>query len=101
MIIGTGVDIVNIPRMKQAIHRWKGTFKNRVFTPVERNYCKKKQHRPEHYAARFAVKEAVLKALGSGLVKKMTWCDVEVMNDQNGKPDVVLWGEVKRIAKKK
>ena len=99
MILGTGIDIVSIPRMVKSLSRWGDVFTKRVFTDVEREYCQKKNRCAGHFAARFAVKEALLKALGSGLVKRMKWSDVEVMNEASGKPIVNLSGEVKRVAK--
>jgi len=98
MIIGTGIDLIKIERMGRMLARWGETFKQRIFTPGEVSYCDKKNNHAQHYAARFAVKEAVLKALGSGLVARMKWSDVEVSNEQSGKPNVILNGEVKRIA---
>ena len=99
MILGTGIDIVSIPHMLKSLSRWGDVFTKRVFTDVEREYCQKKNRCAGHFAARFAVKEAFLKALGSGLVKRMKWSDVEVMNEASGKPIVNLSGEVKRVAK--
>jgi len=98
MILGTGIDIVSIPRMVKSLSRWGDAFTKRVFTDVEREYCQKRNRYAGHFAARFAVKEAFLKALGSGLVARMKWSDVEVMNEHNGKPFVNLSGEVKRVA---
>ena len=101
MIIGTGIDIVNIKRMKKALGKWGASFKKKVFTAREMEYCAKKSKSAQHFAARFAVKEAVLKALGSGMAAKMKWIDVEVVNESNGKPNVRLSGEIKKIAQKK
>lgn len=84
MITGLGVDIVEIERMKAALER-RPRLKERLFSPEERAYCDKKGRPEVHYALRFAAKEAVLKALGTGF-RGMRFCDVEVVREGSGRP---------------
>jgi len=93
---GLGVDIVEIDRMRQALAR-RPRLKERLFSEAEREYCEKR-NRPEiHYAMRFAAKEAVLKAIGTGF-RGMRFCDVEVVRDKHGRPEPVLHGRAAEIA---
>ena len=91
MIFGIGVDLIEIDRIKQAIERNGQRFINRIYTKAEQEYC---NNRPSYacYAARFTAKEAFLKALGTGLRKGMRWQDIEVYNDDLGKPYLQLHG---------
>jgi holo-[acyl-carrier protein] synthase len=102
MLDGIGVDLLEVARIKKALDRWGERFLHRVFTQGERDYCKRKAHPEQSLAARFAAKEAVLKAIGTGLSGGISWTDVEVVNDERGKPGVRL-GEriVRRIGKRK
>jgi holo-[acyl-carrier protein] synthase len=100
MIIATGVDIVEISRIRNAAKRWKKNFLEKIFTEKELEYSNEKISSYQHLAARFAAKEAVLKALGSGLTSRMEWRDIEIWNESSGKPNVRLAGEVERISKK-
>jgi holo-[acyl-carrier protein] synthase len=100
MIIATGVDIVEISRIRNAARRWKKSFLGKIFTEKELEYSNEKTSSYQHLAARFAAKEAVLKALGSGLTSRMEWKDIEVWNERSGKPNVRLSGEVHRISQK-
>jgi holo-[acyl-carrier protein] synthase len=86
MIVGTGIDIVNIERIERIIARWGDLFLNRVFTEEEINRCQKRIRPPECFALRFAAKEAFLKAIGRGLRDGIQWIDIEVENDPLGKP---------------
>ncbi len=96
MIIGIGVDIIEISRIRAAIEH--GAFCNRVFTPAERTYCEEKgRQRAASYAARFAGKEAVVKALGTGFTKG-TWHDVEIVTTAAGCPQVKLHGYYAEVA---
>ena len=99
MIKGTGIDIVKIERMQKAI--LKENFVRRVFSTSEQEYCISKNRQAAYsYAARFAAKEAFVKALGTGFVAgKLT--DIEVVNDLQGKPTLVLGGLFREIKKKK
>jgi holo-[acyl-carrier protein] synthase len=92
MIYGIGIDLVEIERMQQAISRTGQRFLERLFTAAEQAYCRT-QHPPYAcYAARFAAKEAFLKALGTGLREHMRWRDIEVGRDPLGKPSLRLYG---------
>jgi holo-[acyl-carrier protein] synthase len=99
MIIGTGVDMVEISRIKTAAKKWKKSFLEKIFTEKELEYSNEKTSSYQHLAARFAAKEAVLKALGSGLTSRMEWKDIEVWNETSGKPNVRLGGEVELVSK--
>jgi holo-[acyl-carrier protein] synthase len=90
MIVGLGVDIVEIDRMKQALTR-RPRIKERLFSEEERAYCEKRSKPEVHYALRFAAKEAVLKALGTGF-SGMRFCDVEVVREASGRPTPRLGG---------
>ncbi len=95
MKIYTGTDIAEVSRIKSAIENSKEVFLNRVFTEREQEYCNsKKAHMYESYAARFAVKEAVSKALGTGLGKNVDFLSIEVINNESGKPYAVLYNTV-------
>lgn len=96
MIIGTGVDIVEIERFRKAIDRSGDRFITRVFTPAEQQYCSSHRDPVPHYAVRFAAKEAAFKALGTGWAKGVTWCDVEVRREKPEAPSIVLSGEAQR-----
>ncbi len=100
MIIGCGIDIVKIERIEKIINKWGESFTNRIFTSQERKYCKKKKNRYQSYAARFAAKEAFLKALGLGL-SGVSWKDIEVTNDYSGQPFLKPDGELKKIVSEK
>lgn len=97
-IHGTGIDIVEVARIQAAARRWGDTFESRVFTPHELAYCGEPPSRYWRLAARFAAKEATLKALGTGLTTGMRWQDVEIQANAVGKPELVLHGEVRRYA---
>lgn len=84
MIHGVGIDIVHIPKFQKAMERWGDRFKNRIFTQNELVYCGKRKLSEQHLAARFAAKEAFLKALGKGF----NFTDIEVLNNPNGKPEL-------------
>lgn len=84
MIVGCGIDIIEISRIADAIKRWGDGFLNHVFTKEEIAYAKKHRFPNQHFAGRFAVKEAVLKALGDNA--HVNWKDIQISNDKNGKP---------------
>jgi len=96
-LAGLGVDIVEIDRVRRALER-SPRFKTRVFSERERAYCDGKARPEAHYAVRFAAKEAVLKALGTGFGQGIRVTDVEVVTDESGKPQAVLSGRARRIA---
>ena len=99
MIEGVGVDVVEIPRLQRAIDEWGDVFLNKIFTEREILYAQAKQSPAPHIAGRFAVKEAVAKALATGWSSGFRWKDVEVENDSSGKPTVVLHGRVSELLK--
>ena len=99
MIIGMGVDIAEVERIQAAIERYGETFLRRVYTTREREYCEKFKNKYERYAARFAAKEAGMKALGTGWRRGVRWVDLEVVREVNGRPTLALTGEAAKIAK--
>ncbi|WP_299468236.1 holo-ACP synthase [uncultured Gimesia sp.] len=98
MIVGLGTDIVEISRIGQMIERHGDTFLNRVFTENENAYCGSKKHKEQHYAGRWAAKEAVMKTLGTGFIKGIGWKEIEIINLKSGKPTVVISGGVETHA---
>jgi holo-[acyl-carrier protein] synthase len=100
MIIGVGIDLVENSRFKSALSRQGERLLGKLFTPDERRYCEDKWNRIAHYAARFAVKEAVLKALGTGWSGGIRWTDVEVVHAPSGKALARLTGRARDTARK-
>jgi len=98
MIIGTGVDLVEIERLRKILERLKDRFMHRVFTEQEQQYCNEHRDPAPHYAARFAAKEALFKALGTGWAKGVTWLDVEVRRERQDAPFIRLSGEARRLS---
>jgi holo-[acyl-carrier protein] synthase len=98
MIIGTGVDITEVPRVRRAVERFGDRFLRRVFTPAEVEYCASKRNNVERLAARFAAKEAALKALGTGLSRGITWRDVEVRRQPGSRPTIAFSGVAAQYA---
>jgi holo-[acyl-carrier protein] synthase len=96
MIVGIGVDLVKIERIDKAGKNHTG-FLERVFTESEREYCSKQKFPAQHYAARFASKEAVLKAVGTGWSAGVKWTDMEVLHGEGGGPLVNISGRVKDL----
>jgi holo-[acyl-carrier protein] synthase len=96
-IAGIGVDLVNIPRIRAMIDRWQDRFLHRVFTEAEIAYCLERADPAPHFAARFAAKEAGLKALGTGLQLGVHWRELEVRRDRTQPPTLVLSGRSKEI----
>jgi len=92
MIVGTGVDIIEIERVRLAHRRFKGRFLRRMFTRAEAKYCLKKKDPSPSLAARFAAKEAVVKAFSYGYGKRWKWTDIEVTRDVRGKPSLKFHG---------
>jgi holo-[acyl-carrier protein] synthase len=98
MIVGTGIDIAEVPRMAQAIERFGQRFLTRVFTEGELRYCDSKANRIERYAARFAAKEAGMKALGTGWSHGVRWRDIEVLRQPGGRPTLAFHGRAGEFA---
>lgn len=88
MIRGLGTDILEISRMRSSIERHGQHFLNRLFSQAEQDYCYKFQDPSPHFAGRFAAKEAIAKALGTGFGAHLAWHDIEIINDDLGKPVV-------------
>jgi len=101
MIHGVGVDIIEIERIERAMTRARGRFQYRIFTAREREYCEGRAQPVDHYAARFAAKEAFLKCLGYGLGSGIALADIEVTNDAAGKPGIVLFGQARMVVKER
>ena len=97
MILGLGVDIAEVLRVRGAIERHGERFLNRVFTPAEVAYCRSRRNSYERFAARFAAKEATMKALGTGLRRGVTWRNMEVSNAKGGKPTMKLSGRAREL----
>ncbi|MBM3220659.1 MAG: holo-[acyl-carrier-protein] synthase [Candidatus Rokubacteria bacterium] len=98
-IKGIGIDLVPIPRMRQILERWQDRFLTRVFTADEIAYCRARKDPAPHFAARFAAKEAGLKALGTGLRLGVNWRELEVKRERGGPPTMVLRGRSREIAR--
>jgi holo-[acyl-carrier protein] synthase len=96
MIIGTGIDIIEVDRIAARVGRDSG-FKEMVFSKDEMKYCDAKASPFEHYAARFAAKEAFLKAVGSGWDSGLQWNEIEVLNEESGKPVLYITGMTKEM----
>jgi holo-[acyl-carrier protein] synthase len=97
MIVGTGIDIVNMDRIEGVMKRWGDTFLRRLFTEQEILCCQKNIRPSTCFAARFAAKEAFLKAIGWGLRNGIQWIDIEVQNDSLGKPFLSFHGKVPEV----
>jgi len=100
MIIGLGNDIVEIAQMKRQLVRHGDEFRSEIFTDNEVAYCASKRYPERHLSARFAAKEAFFKALGSGKIGDCNWRDIEIVNDEHGRPAVKLAGHTRLIAER-
>ncbi|HEY7351540.1 MAG TPA: holo-[acyl-carrier-protein] synthase [Terriglobales bacterium] len=98
MIVGTGIDIAEVPRIAESIGRFGDRFLQRVFTDGEIRYCESKANRVERYAARFAAKEAAMKALGTGWNHGVRWRDVEVFREPGRRPTIRFYGKAQEFA---
>jgi holo-[acyl-carrier protein] synthase len=94
---GVGVDLVKIPRLRDVIGRWDERFLRRVFTEAEIDYCRARRDPVPHFAARFAAKEAGMKALGTGLGLGVTWRELEVRREQGQAPTLELHGRTREL----
>ncbi len=97
MKIESGIDLIEVSRIRRAVKRWPNKFIDRVFTEGEIEYVKNKKMKYEHLAARFATKEAVLKAFGQGTRRYVRWKDIEVSKLVSGKPLVKIHGFIKKL----
>jgi holo-[acyl-carrier protein] synthase len=100
MILGTGVDLAEVARIRDAVERYGQRFIARIYTPGEIAYVERKANRFERYAGRFAAKEAGMKAIGTGWKRGVRWQDFEVANLASGRPTLRLHGEAARIAER-
>jgi holo-[acyl-carrier protein] synthase len=100
MIIGLGTDIIEVPRIGEMIERHGELFLQRVFTEQEIHYCQQRKAALQHYAGRWAAKEAVMKTLGTGFTKGVGWTDIEVISQRSGQPIIQLAGTTAEIATK-
>lgn len=98
MILGTGIDICEVNRIRDSIARFGDHFLQRVFTEQEIRYCQSKKNSAERFAARFAAKEAAMKALGTGWSRGVRWTDIEVGHASGGRPTLRLHGRSAQIA---
>jgi holo-[acyl-carrier protein] synthase len=97
MIFGIGIDIIEIERIKKSIKKFDKIFLNKIFTKTELDYCLSKKNKYQHFAARFAAKEAIAKALATGWSKGFRWKDIDIYNEESGMPNVKLHGNLKNF----
>ena len=100
-IYGIGTDVVNIKRIEKAFKKYGNRFKKKIFCKNEILYCDSKKNSFSYYAKRYAAKEAFSKALGTGIKKDIKFKNIEIINDRNGKPSIILNGKAKTCLKKK
>ena len=98
MIVGTGIDLVEIDRIHRSIERFGERLLNRIYTPSEQAYCLRKRKSAESFAARFAAKEAAAKALGTGISFGVSWLEIEVVRERSGRPILRFHGRAAQIA---
>ena len=97
MIFGTGIDIIEVNRIKNSIQKYSNRFKKKIFTQKEIDYCHSQADPAKHFAARFTVKEAVLKCFGTGMTGGILWKDIEVDKLNSGQPVLNLHGNGKKL----
>ena len=100
MIFGTGIDIIEVDRIKNSIQKYSDRFKKKIFTQKEIDYCHSQADPAKHFAARFTVKEAVLKCFGTGLTGGILWKDIEIDKLSSGQPVLNLHGNGKKLFNK-
>jgi|SRR6266702_4112200 len=98
MIVGSGIDLVEIERIEHSVNRYGSRFLDRVYTIAEQAYCLRKRKAAESFAARFAAKEAGAKALGTGISYGVSWLEIEVVRERSGRPTIVFYGRAAQIA---
>jgi len=98
LILGMGVDIAEVARIQAAIEKRGAAFLKRIYTAKEIAYCERFKNKFERYAGRFAVKEAAMKALGTGWQHGVRWVDLEVVREKSGRPTLAIVGEAAKIA---
>jgi holo-[acyl-carrier protein] synthase len=100
MIVGTGIDLVEIERIKRSVERYGDRFLDRVYTASEKAYCLRKRNFAESLAARFAAKEAGAKALGTGISHGVNWLEIEVVREPTGRPTIAFHGRAREMAER-
>lgn len=99
-IFGIGIDVVEVARIESSMAEFGDRFAEKIFTQAEREYCDAQKRPAIHYAARFAAKEAVAKAFGTGIGKDLGWLDMEIRRRESGEPEVFLSGEAQVFVEK-
>jgi holo-[acyl-carrier protein] synthase len=97
MIFGTGLDIIEIDRIRKSLEKYSERFEEKVFTQAEIEYCRAQADPARHYAGRFAVKEAVSKCMGTGISGGVAWKDIEVLQKESGQPILKLTQKTKEL----
>jgi holo-[acyl-carrier protein] synthase len=98
MIVGSGIDLVEIHRIQETLDRFGPRFLKKVYTAAEQAYCLRKRNAAESLAARFAAKEAGAKALGTGMSRGVTWLEIEVVRERSGRPTLRFLGRAAEMA---
>ncbi len=98
-LVGIGIDVVEVSRIRSSMDEFGVKFLARIFTKRERDYCERQKMPEMHYAARFAAKEAISKAFGTGIGKDVSWLDMEIIKKSSGEPEVQLSGAAALKAK--
>jgi holo-[acyl-carrier protein] synthase len=101
VIMGIGTDIIECPRIGKMIETHGELFLRRIYTDREIRYCQARKHAIEHFAGRWAAKEAILKAMGTGRSRGIAWTNIEVRNTQDGRPEVLVCGAARDTAKER
>ncbi len=99
-LLGIGIDVVEVERIDSSIDEFGDKFLQRIFTKAEQDYCQSQKRSSIHFAARFAAKEAIAKAFGTGIGKEISWLDMEILRQPSGEPKVLMSGEGKKYAEK-
>lgn len=100
MIVGSGVDIIEVARIAETLERYGARFRKRVYRTEEIEYCMRKHNAAESFAARFAAKEAAAKALGTGIQNGVGWRDLEIVRAPSGRPSLLFHGRAETIARR-
>src|SRR5580698_4132825 len=98
MIVGSGIDLAEIGRIRHSIDRYGSRFLDRIYTAAEQAYCLRKRNAAESFAARFAAKEAGAKALGTGISHGVSWLEIEVVRKPSGRPTLRFHGRAAQVA---
>jgi holo-[acyl-carrier protein] synthase len=101
MILGIGTDIVECPRIGKMIEQYGELFLRRVYTDREVRYCQSRRHAIEHFAGRWAAKQAIVKAMGTGWNRGISWTDIEIRSGTDGQPQVMVCGVAKEVARER